>query len=73
MLDRRLTNTTQQGTFFGGVMYLAFRRLHIVDDFGLCCCVCVTYFERYLTPLCGESSNNPLVIVKYLAFVLGGF
>ena len=23
-----------------------------VGDSGLCCCTCVTYFERWLTPLC---------------------
>ena len=22
------------------------------DDSGLCCCTCVAYFERQLTPLC---------------------
>ena len=26
-----------------------------IGDSGLCCCVCVTYFERCLTPLCVDS------------------
>ena len=27
-----------------------------VGDSGICCCVCVTYFERQLTPLCVAST-----------------
>ena len=26
------------------------------SDSGLCCCVCVTSFERWLTPLCFDSA-----------------
>ena len=35
-------------------MYLVFSRMpgETVGDSGLCCCVCVTSFERWLTPLC---------------------
>ena len=28
----------------------------IVDSSGLCCCTCVMYFERKLTPLCVQSA-----------------
>ena len=30
----------------------------IVGDSGLCCCVCVTSFERSLTPLCAGSFHE---------------
>ena len=36
-------------------MYLVFTRMpceSYVSNSGLCCCICVTYFERGLTPLC---------------------
>ena len=33
-------------------LYLHARQVRVtVGDTDLCCCVCVTYFERYLTPL----------------------
>ena len=28
-----------------------------VGNSGLCCCTCVTYFERLLTPLCVDSAR----------------
>ena len=34
----------------------------IIDDSGLCCCTCVTYFQRWLTLLCGDSWQNPLTL-----------
>ena len=43
----------------------------IVGDSGLCCCVCVTSFERKLSPLCADSphkSSFPLLSSR----ILGG-
>ena len=37
-----------------------------VRDPGLCCCTCVTYFERKLTPLCVDSARTPLGLVPFL-------
>ena len=31
-----------------------------VGDSGLCCCTCVTYFVRQLTPLCVDSQKLQL-------------
>ena len=41
----------------GGFIYCVFTRTPsdvTVGDSGLCFCVCVTYFERLLTPLCED-------------------
>ena len=29
-----------------------------VGDLGLCCCTCIMYFERWLTPLCVDSARE---------------
>ena len=42
-------------------MYLVFTRVGQVrvtaGDSGLCCCTCVTSFERSLTPLCVDEAS----------------
>ena len=40
-----------------------------VDDSGLCCCTCVTYFERQLTPLWVDSVFLPVPVQIYLEAV----
>ena len=61
-------------------MYLVFTRMRVtVGDSGLCCCTCVTYFERQLTPLCADfvvksvcaafSPRPPSVLVSCLLSV----
>ena len=46
-----------RGCTSGGVyvpcIYMHARCVTVVDS-GLCCCTCVVYFERQLTPLCVE-------------------
>ena len=39
-----------------GLYLLACQLRATVGDSGLCCCVCVTTFERQLTPLCVDSA-----------------
>ena len=53
----------------GGVMYLVFTRCQAVTagDSGLCCCVCGTSFERYLTPLFVQSGIDLLFLLGYLS------
>ena len=51
-------------------LYLVFTHIQLrvtVGDSGLCCCVRVTSFERYLTSLCVGSYLHSLTVIGYKA------
>ena len=48
------------GTVYVRCIYTHARSRVTVCDSGLCCCACVTFFERWLTPLCVDSYMSQL-------------